>query len=594
MPPLPRLRLAALAVAFLMLSPAALAQPAPEVSVRYRVELDAPRDLRQVLSAGISLNRWENDPDMTAQLLQRLVEEALAEVREAVATRGWYSPRVNASIDRTTDPWTVRIAVDPGERTLVRTVDVSVTGPAASDPEAARLIADVREKFTLHAGQAFEQDAWRDAKNDAARRLATWRYAAARVARSEARVDPAAREAALTVVIDSGPPFVLGDLVVSGAKRYPERVVTGLSPVNPGETYDREKLRVFERRLQESGYFVSAQASVEPDPSLAQAAPVRIVVIEGQPRTVETVIGYNTDTALNTRVRLRNQDLFGTAWRLGSELRYDNKVQSLRADLDSPPRTDGSWNNHFASVREADIQKETTRELALGFAHNWGWESTPSALLVSGHVEEQTVQAFGDAGATHEKRHALFFGWRHVFRHTDDLVAPRAGYQGTLSIGGAPPEVSTREFTRATAKLLAFVPLGRRDDLLLRAEAGYVLATSRLGIPSTFLFRTGGDQSVRGYAFESIGVRQGDAVVGGRRMAILSAEAIHWIGDAWGVAGFVDAGDAWDSSERGFHANVGYGIGGRVRTPIGPVRADLAYGHATRKARLHFSVGFTF
>jgi translocation and assembly module TamA len=590
---LPALLLASLAL-LLGAFGTALAQPSASGGVRYRVELEAPRELRDLLRGGVSLNRWQNDPDMTPELLQRLLEEALAEVREAVATRGWFSPRVTGSIDRGSVPWTVRIDVDPGERTVVRALDVSVTGPAASDPGAAAAIGSLRHEFTLRMGQPFQQDAWEDAKNDAVRRLSNWRYAAARVAKSEARIDAAERSAALTVVIDSGPPFRLGDLAVSGSKRYPERIVTNLSPVNPGETYEREKLRIYERKLQETGYFVSAQASVDPDPALAQAAPVHVVVIEGQPRTVETGISYNSDTALRTQLRLRNQDMFGTAWRLGGEVRFDSKIQSIRADLDSPPRTDASWNNHFVSAREQDIQKETTRELAAGFAHNWGWETTPSALLVSGHTEEQTIQTEGIAGAGHEKRHALFFGYRHTFRHTDDLVTPRAGYQGTLAFGFAPPEVATREFTRATAKLLAFVPLGRRDDLLLRAEAGYVLATSRLGIPSSFLFRTGGDQTVRGYAFESIGVAQGDAVVGGRRMAIGSAEAIHWIGESWGAAAFVDAGDAWDPSSRGFKASVGYGAGGRFRTPIGPVRADLAFGRATRQVRLHFSVGFTF
>jgi translocation and assembly module TamA len=39
---------------------------------------------------------------------------------------------------------------------------------------------------------------------------------------------------------------------------------------------------------------------------------------------------------------------------------------------------------------------------------------------------------------------------------------------------------------------------------------------------------------------------------------------------------------------------LGYGIGGRVRTPIGPFRLDLAYGEQSRQVRLHFSVGVAF
>jgi translocation and assembly module TamA len=162
-----------------------------------------------------------------------------------------------------------------------------------------------------------------------------------------------------------------------------------------------------------------------------------------------------------------------------------------------------------------------------------------------------------------------------------------------LDIGGAPSALASREFLRAVISGSFFFPLGRSGDLLLRGQAGAVLASSREGIPSVFLFRVGGDQTVRGYAYESLGVRQGDAIVGGRRMVVTSAEYTHWVGESWGVAAFVDAGNAWDDGAEPRLA-VGYGGGARFRTPIGPIRADLAYGRDTGEVRVHFSVGYTF
>jgi translocation and assembly module TamA len=119
------------------------------------------------------------------------------------------------------------------------------------------------------------------------------------------------------------------------------------------------------------------------------------------------------------------------------------------------------------------------------------------------------------------------------------------------------------------------------------------MASTRDGIPSTLLFRTGGDTTVRGYAFESLGVDQGNAVVGGRYYAVGSVEAIRWIGESWGLAAFVDAGNAVDSLPD-FRFALGYGIGGRVRTPLGPFRLDIAYGQDVHELRLHFSVGLSF
>jgi translocation and assembly module TamA len=108
-----------------------------------------------------------------------------------------------------------------------------------------------------------------------------------------------------------------------------------------------------------------------------------------------------------------------------------------------------------------------------------------------------------------------------------------------------------------------------------------------------FLFRTGGDQTVRGYAFDAIGVQQGTAVVGGRYLGVVSAEATWWFLGDYGAAVFVDAGDAVDDLGA-FSLKAGIGVGMRWRSPIGPFRVDVAYGEATRSTRLHLSVGYVF
>jgi translocation and assembly module TamA len=98
---------------------------------------------------------------------------------------------------------------------------------------------------------------------------------------------------------------------------------------------------------------------------------------------------------------------------------------------------------------------------------------------------------------------------------------------------------------------------------------------------------------VRGYAYQSLGVEEGDATVAGRYYALLSVELIRWFNETWGIAAFVDAGNAFDAGDE-FSFAAGYGLGARLRTPIGPFRLDVAYGEQTRKVRLHFSVGLSF
>ena len=576
-------RPAAVLLIVLLLAPAAAAQEA-----RYRVRIDAPKALAEILRKGLSLYRWRHDAEMSRERLGQLLAQAEREAREVAATEGYFAARAEARLDETTQPPTVRLSLEPGERTRVASVDIRFRGPATDDPEARERLERVRESWGLRAGQPFRQAAWEEAKREAVRELAAWRYAAAHVADSQALVDPLARTATLRVELASGPAFRFGELRVTGNRRYPESDVENLSPVRPGDTYDRDKLLVYQRRLAETGWFASAQMEIDTRAADPRAAPLRIAVLEAPSQNVEAGVGYTTDAGPRVELTYANRDLADKAWRFRSELALDEKIQRLDLDLDLPPQPGARWNSLFTRARQTDIQNQTTRELAVGVAHNFGRELSPSALIVSGHLEESRV-----GGDLTDNSQALYLGFRRTFSSTDELISPRSGYLGTFDVGGAPQELSTRRFLRAVASAALFFPLGRSNDLQLRGQAGTVLAEDRSGIPSFFLFRTGGDTTVRGYAFESLGVRQGEAVVGGRRLLVGSAELIHWVGEDWGIAAFVDAGNAWDEGTD-FDPAVGAGIGARFRTPIGPIRADVAYGEDVDSWRLHFSVGYAF
>ena len=148
-----------------------------------------------------------------------------------------------------------------------------------------------------------------------------------------------------------------------------------------------------------------------------------------------------------------------------------------------------------------------------------------------------------------------------MFNRLDNILAPRAGYLIKLQLGGATKLVlSDQNFARTTAKLQYLHPVGNIGTLLLRAEAGVVFAKSTEGIPTDYLFRTGGDTTVRGYAFDSLGVAQGNAVVGGRYLAVASAEYIHWLSKP-GAWPYSMMRAMRRTTLKGLKPDVGYGVG---------------------------------
>lgn len=584
--------LAALVLVHTLFACPALAEAPPVAGIpeatRFRVVIDAPRAYENMLEQGLDLVRWQRDERMTRELLERLVEEAKRAAQEAMAAEGYFSADVRTAIEPGRELATVRISVRPGERTRVTAVDIGFEGAILGDGTGERRIAQVRDAWALKSGEPFRQADWETAKRDALAQLRSGRYAAARLASSVARIDPASRTATLALTFDSGPVFHVGPVVVSGLKRYPASVVSNLNPLQPGEVYDEERLILYQRKLLETGYFATVQMAVEPDPGKAGAAPLLVSVIEAPSQRVETGVSFSTDVRLRGTLDYTNNDLFDGAYRFRSQLQADRRTQSIALSIDTPPSPGGRWNTYSTRLRRTDIQNERTQEAMVGIAHNWGPWSTPSQITLSGHLESKDI-----AGSAGENVHAVFAGYRNAFRRTDRLIFPRRGVIGTLQLGAGLPALSSQGFVRATANATLLWPLGASNDLTVRADLGAIAADTRFGIPSSFLFRTGGDRTVRGYAFESLGVRQGDAVVGGRYQIVGSIEYTRWITSDWGAAAFVDAGNAFDDLSA-IRLARGYGVGARWRSPVGPFRADIAYGELTKALRLHFSVGFTF
>ena len=111
-------------------------------------------------------------------------------------------------------------------------------------------------------------------------------------------------------------------------------------------------------------------------------------------------------------------------------------------------------------------------------------------------------------------------------------------------------------------------------------------------IPASLRYFTGGDQTVRGYAFNSLGPRNSkNQVAGGHYLLIGSAEVDHRIGEKLGAAVFYDIGNAFDNINERF--NQGVGIGARWYSPVGPIRVDLAYALSASGIvfRIHVNMG---
>ncbi|HSG92663.1 MAG TPA: BamA/TamA family outer membrane protein, partial [Methylotenera sp.] len=417
-------------------------------------------------------------------------------------------------------------------------------------------------------------------------------YPNAAITETMANIDANKQTASLKISVNSGATVYFGDLKIEGLQRYSESIIHNLNPIKPNEVYSQAQLLTFQNRLQESGYFrtVEVTSDVKAAAQNAQAtplAPIKVKVDENQAIKLSTGAGYSTNTGMRTQLTVDHLNLFDRDWRMTSSLRLEEKLQSMSAVVKLPTTPNGYRDSANAAASRIAIEGQTTTLTQAGVKRAWGslkLEQYIGANVLAEHVNLDNAESSNNYAAT--------LGYGITLRRTDNNLNPTKGYLFNAQFNGAPlASLASGTFLQSYFKTQAYYPITKSTQLIARAELGMVHGKN--SAPATFLFRAGGDQSVRGYGFQSLGVTEGDAVIGGRYLATGSIELIQWLTPQWGAAIFTDFGNAANSI-KDLKPVYGYGLGARWKSPVGPIGADIAYGQETDEYRLHFNIGVIF
>lgn len=556
----------------------------------YKVQVDAPPKISQMLQENLKVCKWQHDAEMNDRQLRRMYRAAPAEVRELMETEGYYSPEVKTELLGEEGDRTVVIKVDPGKPVKVTDVRIAFTGDVVGTKKKKGFAGEegLKKGWKMPVGTVFRMEDWETAKLSLFKELSKVRYPRASIKHTQAVVDPENHSAQLEVEMDSGKEVRFGETIIIGLRRYSERVVQGLHPPKEGSVYDEDVLHRFQSRLLDSGYFNGADVVADLETG-RDDIPVIVKVHENYQKHASVGIGYSTDTRERLSLSYENFNFIRQDWHLKSSAVVQDRQQTAKADVFLPENEDGFRDSFGVAYDRSDFRGLDTRTIGLNVRRAWGSPAFEQYVMLEYLNEHDRIE-----GAHGERPEALPVTYGFIKRHLDNRIAPRKGYQFEAQVGGAVEGMVTDEsFVRGYLKGRFYLPVGQRGDIIVRGEAGAVFADDKKGVPATVMFRAGGDQSVRGYSYDSLGIRRGDAVVGGRYLAVGSLEYQHYFWDTWGLAVFVDAGNVADKWSDIDYA-VGYGVGVRWRSPAGPVGVDLAYGEKTGNFHLHFSFGLTF
>jgi translocation and assembly module TamA len=555
---------------------------------KYDVDIEAPRSVRSLLKDHLNLSRFAKRDDVSDEQFEFLVTATPQEVRDLVATDGYFTPVVRTDVKTVDDRKTVTVSVDPGPRTMVASVSLNFKGAVTTEDRTQENAA--RFAFSVKEGDPFTESAWDDAKNAALKALRSRRYLGAKIERSQARVNPRTHIADLSVTFDSGPTFTFGDLDVSGVRRYPERIIRNVNPIHPGDIYDIARVNELQRQLQNTPYYASVAIDADNDVAKPLETPIHLKVSEYPYNSVRYGVGYATDTGAHIQGAYSYLDTFGKAYPFTVSGRLDETQQYGQVQLAMPPGARGWVNSVMASYTNTNVSDTRIYSARVGVQRSRSLQNIDTTYSIIFYDDRLTQNAPNPSNSR-----ALVPAWSWVRRNVDDPLFPRQGNLIRAEVGFAVKGILTDQtFGRIYTNMLQYLPLGKRDLFVFRAELGGVFTSGPSnGVPASLLFRAGGSNSVRGYSYQSIGNNVQGSILPTKYLVTGSSEYQHWFTHDWGGAAFFDIGTATDTwSERVFEPGAGLGV--RWRSPVGPVNIDVAYGFKNKSIKPYLTLGIAF
>lgn len=586
----------------------------------FTLEVDAPKEIRALLEQHLELKRFRHQPDLQRRELTRLLGATDANVRELIGTLGYFSPTVTVELTDTPEeeaPRKVVVKVDPGPPTIIEKSEVRFAGINANDELGTSQRLQIEETWPLQAGEQFSQSAWSSAKSGGLKELQKRRYPLARIDTSLADVDADTNKAQVSVSYDPGPAYTFGPLQIDGAQRYDPVRTARIARLPEGQEYDLQSMLDAQQRLVSSGYYDSVFLSLADSPQQAATeaerdeqrksqgaaitSPVIAKVREAKLQKWVFGVGLSTDTGPRLSIDHTYNKVPGLNWRAVSKLQLDRKNPLISTQLVGLPGED-LW-RWFASGK---LERAPAGDFYTNSAQmRFGRSKAEDRIERNMYLQYDYAKTQGAGAPPGASSLLANYGW--TARYFDNNLLPTSGFGLALEAGAGTTLTPQRSpFGRLTGRWLSLIPLGERDEetrrhsrLQLKAGVGAVMAKKDVDLPTTIMFLTGGDNTVRGYGYQSIGARTDNGrVIAGRYLAMGSVEwqrpiTIKGNTQDFEHAVFIDAGTVGDDINR-LYTRVGFGTGIRWKSPVGPIQADLAWGAQEQQLRLHLRLGFTF
>lgn len=543
--------------------------------------LGAPEGKTETLLSGLSIVRQQDSDRLSDRHILKLHEQTETELKQMLQVYGYYNVSITSKLKQSgADKWQADYQLNLGPQVTLDKVEVSIIGEASDDSEFKKLIAD----FPIKQGEALNHEEYAAAKKSLLRLAAERGYFDGVWTTHKIEVNSQLNTASIYLDYNSG-------LRYSFAKiQFPPTVLTPsllmrLTPIKQGQPYLASQVLKLRNNLTNSGYFDAVSVTTLIDERHDGEVPLAITFLPDAKQRYTASVGFGTDSGPRLGLGWENRYVNKRGHRLSANALFSQVTNSLAMDYRMPfwseTISDIGFNSEY---KQQNTDTSDSTSFAVGSYYKtkrWGWDETGTLKLLQ---ENYNVSDDDDTSLLLIPS----ISWSKIW--ADNAIYTKQGGRLSLSLSGASDSVlSDTTFGQMVLRGKYIHSVTENGRFITRGTLGVTEVNDFNQLPSSLRFFAGGDTSIRGFDFESLGPLGSDGKVeGGRYLAVGSVEYEQMIVGNWGAAIFSDFGNALNSWKDPLEYSVGVGV--RWRSPIGLIRVDVAAGLSADNNPIGFHV----
>nr|WP_235591114.1 autotransporter assembly complex family protein [Pseudoalteromonas sp. H105] len=529
-------------------------------------------------NVGLYLKQLEGE-----KVTSTLLSHAKKQITSSLNALGYYKPIIELNLK---DEHSLVVTIERGPATRIADVSVTVLGAGKADPQ----LLDEIKSIKIKQGDILNHSRYDRARKKIERQLLELGYFDVKWQTHRLEVTLKTNSARVILTFDTGARYQFGELVIGGETQA-AKYIRSLADFKQGEPYQATAVSEYNLSLSTTPYFISARVFADIANRANGQVPINIDVLHKPANSYEIGGGFNTTYGPKVRFKWAKPWITDDGHYIESNLNVSEPQQDISmaytVPVDNP--NDDLWRFSVGYKREDELTNDVYSKVLTGQLQRQ-WLTQNDWVRIAFLRRDRETFRIGD-----EERSArmLMPGISYAKKESKGGTTPYWAEQWLISAEfGLDDAFSSTNILRLQLQNAWLRTYLDKHLLFLKANIGAMMVDDIDNVPYSLRFYAGGDQSVRGFAYQSISPKnEKGRLIGGKYLISGTVEYNYQFAQSWRLALFVDSGTA--TNDFSDDVQVGAGFGFRYLTPVGPVRIDHAWGltKKSKSTRLSITIG---